>query len=65
MLNRTITTNAVYIGVISHNIYTLANLVDYYNRQINKNDFPDFHTWLDSMVQAGKFREVKEKRCLI
>lgn len=62
MLNRTIVTNPIYIGVVSHSIYTLANLVDYYNRQINKNDFPDFHTWLNSMVASGKFKEIKEKR---
>ena len=62
MLNRTIVTNPVYIGVVSHSIYTITNLVDYYNRQIDKSDFPDFHTWLNSMVQAGKFKEIKEKR---
>lgn len=62
MLNRTITFDPMYIGIVSHGIYTVANLLVFYNRQINKSDFPDFHTWLNSMVQSGKFREIKEKR---
>ena len=65
MLNRTITTNPVYIGVVSHNIYTLANLLSFYNRQIDKSDFPDFHTWLNSMVVSGKFKEIKERQISI
>ena len=62
MLNRTIITNTIYIGVVSHGVFTLANLLSFYNRQIDKSDFPDFHTWLNSMVASGKFKEIKEKR---
>ena len=62
MLNRTITADPIYIGVVSHGVYTVANLLSFYNRQIDKSDFPDFHTWLNSMVVSGKFREIKEKR---
>ena len=62
MLNRIITSNPVYIGIVSHGVYTVANLLAFYNRQIDKSDFPDFSAWLDSMVASGKFREIKEKR---
>ncbi len=62
MLNRTITFDPMYIGIVSHGVYTVANLLSFYNRQIDKSDFPDFHSWLDNMVQSGKLREIKERR---
>lgn len=43
----------------SEGVYTLEEMQALYIAKVDKEEYPDFETWLYDMVKSGVFEEVK------
>lgn len=49
----------------SNGIFTEEEMQKIYTEQVNKEEYPDFKSWLHDMLKSGVFEEVKENLTII
>lgn len=49
----------------SNGIFTEEEMQKIYTKQVNKEEYPDYESWLHDMLKSGVFEEVKENLTII